>query len=93
MNSEEKRMIMLKNTGSHLFDEAYFVLSDTAKASGIAQTRLIREANRIVNESFISGYFQPSAKKEKNIAERAKYYLLGFFCGAAACTLIYLFLS
>lgn len=86
-------MIRLKNTGSHLFDEAYFVLSDTAKASGIAQTRLIREANRIVNESFISGYFQPSEKKENNAAERAKFYLFGFLCGAAACVLIYLIFS
>ncbi len=93
MNSEEKRMLMLKNTGSNFFDEAYFVLRDTAMKHKVSETQLIKEANRIVNESYISGYFNPGAKKQKKTGERVKFLLGGFAMGVFACLLFYLIFS
>lgn len=52
----QKRVIFLKNTGSKLFEEAYFVLSDDAASSGVGRESMIEEANRILaDSSLISG--------------------------------------
>ena len=48
----QKKIVFLKNTGSKLFDEAYFVISDKAKES--APPDLIREANRIIEENVLA---------------------------------------
>ncbi len=94
MNSEEKRMLMLKNTGSSFFDEAYFVLRDNVMKSKIPETQLIKEANRIVNESYISGYFNnPKAQKKNNTYERTKFFLGGFAMGIFTCVFFYLIFS
>lgn len=93
MNSEEKRMLMLKNTGSNFFDEAYFVLRDTAMKHKVSETQLIKEANRIVNESYISGYFNPGAKKQKKTGEQVKYLIGGFAMGVLTCLLFYMIFS
>ena len=47
----QKKIVFLKNTGSKLFDEAYFVISDKAKES--APPDLIKEANRIIEENVL----------------------------------------
>ena len=51
MRGYQKRVIFLKNTGSHLFDEAYFVLSKECEAAHIGQSDMVLEANRIIEES------------------------------------------
>ena len=48
----EKRMIMIKNTGSDLFEEAYFILNNKRSAQ-TSSDDMIKEANRIVAESSI----------------------------------------
>ena len=46
----QKKIVFLKNTGSKLFDEAYFVISDKADSEKICRTDMITEANRIIDE-------------------------------------------
>ena len=46
----QKRIIYLKNTGSEVFDEAYFVVNDKALGYGIAECDMVKEANRILDE-------------------------------------------
>ena len=47
----QKKIVFLKNTGSKIFDEAYFVISDKGKES--APHDLIVEANRIIEENVL----------------------------------------
>ena len=51
MRGYQKKVIFLKNTGSHLFDEAYFVMSREGEEAAIDQSDMVFEANRIINES------------------------------------------
>ena len=43
----EKRIIMIKNTGSELFEEAYFVLRNESRNE---ESDMVAEANRIIEE-------------------------------------------
>ena len=51
MRGYQKKVIFLKNTGSHLFDEAYFVVSREGEAAHVEQSDMVFEANRIIKES------------------------------------------
>ena len=76
----EKRMIMLKNTGSDLFEEAYFILNN--KRSAQASTYdMIKEANRIVADNNII------PKKEEKQRSPLFLYLLGVLSGIGATAL------
>ena len=46
----QKKIVFLKNTGSKLFDEAYFVIIDKACQNKICDSDMITEANRIIDE-------------------------------------------
>ena len=47
----QKKVIFLKNTGSHLFDEAYFIVSRACEDARIVEGDMVCEANRIIDES------------------------------------------
>jgi hypothetical protein len=49
--NENYKVIFLKNTGSHLFDEAYFIMSREGESAAIEQSDMVFEANRIIRES------------------------------------------
>ena len=51
MRGYQKKVIFLKNTGSHLFDEAYFVVSREGEEAAIGQSNMVLEANHIIRES------------------------------------------
>ena len=52
MRGYQKKVIYMKNTGSDIFEEAYFVVkSDTPPSVG-SHERMVDEANRIINENF-----------------------------------------
>ena len=46
----QKKIIYLKSTGSEVFDEAYFVLSDKTPEETKGECDMVEEANRILNE-------------------------------------------
>ena len=48
----QKKIIYLKNTGSDVFDEAYFIINDKALSSE-DDVDMVKEANRILDECFI----------------------------------------
>ena len=50
----QKRIIYLKNSGSNLFEEAYFVIKNTSQCEEVSECDMIEEANRIIDESFYS---------------------------------------
>ncbi len=78
MRGYQKKVIFLKDTGSHLFDEAYFVISRKGEEAKVDQSDMIYEANRIIRESL--------KDKESRISGRglSKRFLLPFLFGALA---------
>lgn len=47
----QKKIIVMKNTGSPIFEEAYFILSENAQRAHTSERDMISEANRIIRES------------------------------------------
>ena len=82
MKGYQKKVIFLKNTGSHLFDEAYFVVSRHGEEAAIGQSDMVVEANRIIRESM--GIDTHSTRKgEKNWS-----FFPPFFLGVLASSVI-----
>lgn len=85
----QKKIIYLKNTGSEVFDEAYFVISDKELSSGMDECDMVEEANRILNESISvrqkDGWFCCFKRKVK---ERIPMFIIGFTVGVIITLLI-----
>ena len=82
MKSVQKKLRRLQNTGSEFFDEAYFIIKD--RAPGLrrpSDSEMIREANRIVNENLISGYFRRQGVHTAERGARLRIFLSGAGCG------------
>lgn len=71
MRGYQKKVIFLKDTGSHLFDEAYFVVSRKGEEAHVEQSDMVFEANRIIKESL--------GDKEMRIRGEGNKSRLGFF--------------
>lgn len=82
-----RRMIVLKDTGSDFFEEAYFVLKSGSSRCKLKTERdFIAEAERIIAES--TGIKLPAFKKEPR-GRKYAFFAAGIICGAAVCYLIY----
>ena len=71
MRGYQKKVIFLKDTGSQLFDEAYFIVSRRGEEAHIDQSDMVFEANRIIKESLDD--------KEMRIRGGENRSRLGFF--------------
>ena len=78
MRGYQKQVIFLKDTGSHLFDEAYFVVSREGEAAHIEQSDMVFEANRIIKES-LEGKESRTGRERKR---KALGFIIPFFLGA-----------
>ena len=79
-----RQVIVLKNTGSDLFEEAYFIVRP--KGSERKHDDLLLEANRIIRAKSVSGF-----EKGKKNNERVKL-IIGFVLGLlSAVPISYLF--
>ena len=78
MRGYQRKVIFLKDTGSHLFDEAYFVVSRRGEEAKIDQSDMILEANRIIKES-LEGKEQRLRGEGKR---RFNGFIIPFFLGA-----------
>ena len=78
-------MIMLKNTGSEIFDEAYFILKEERMLKGdVSENDMVREASRIVNDNLLSVCYKkgaPTAVRDK--LKTLFWYAVGALSGAA----------
>jgi hypothetical protein len=75
----QKKIIKLKNTGSGLFDEAYFILKDVAADSPyITESDMIKEANRIICDNSV-------IKNCGKLPVKLPALLLWFIAGAVTC--------
>ena len=78
MRGYQRRVIFLKNTGSALFEEAYFVMRSDKLAEGKSEADMVSEATRIIEENF---------EKKKKIKMPTLLTLLISFIGGALLTL------
>ena len=93
MRGYQKKVIFLKDTGSHLFDEAYFVISRKGEEAELSKSDMIFEANRIIKESL--GEREKRFKGKKGLINLGT--VIPFFVGAlvtfSICFAVYLFLK
>ena len=79
MRGYQKRVVFLKNTGSSLFEEAYFVIrSDKGEKShpeGLKKNDFLEEANRIIEEN--SKYYGEDKRRRLDY-KSALVFGLGF---------------
>ena len=82
----QKRVVFLKNTGSELFEEAYFVISDRSDMKK-PPADMLKEANRIIEASIDS---RSKAKRGlfRGFLGLIRKSALPFLLGAAAATVI-----
>jgi len=76
----QRRVIFLKNTGSALFEEAYFVMRSEEMTEGKSEADMVSEAGRIIEENF--------GKKEKRKKISKHLTLLISFMSGATLTFI-----
>ncbi len=72
----QRRMIFLKNTGSELFESAYFILNENAAVERAGEDDMIREANRIVGANMMG---LPSLRREKRSEHSARLQRILWF--------------
>ena len=89
MRGCQKKVIYLKNTGSDLFDEAYFVVSREGECAGVGQSDMVFEANRIIDESLED----EKAKKRLKGGGRVKNFLIPFLSGVLFSTAVFITLK
>ncbi len=78
--------VVLRGTGSTLFDEAYFILKP--EKNTVTEQQMIEEANRIVRENV----FRPRRGRDESFfAARMRCFLLGLLSGAIPVALLWLF--
>ena len=84
MKGCQRKVIFLKNTGSDMFDEAYFVVSRDCENEKICEDSMIAAANRIINDSIELD----KEKKKKRILKLVLKNLLPFAVGVGLSALV-----
>ena len=85
----QKKIVYLKNTGSEVFDEAYFVVRDGA-LSGMEECDMIKEANRILDECIS---FEEERSYRQIIVELIKRKVIPFLLGMTIGMIIILLIK
>ena len=77
IKGSQKQLIVVRTLGSPYFDEAYFVLRREIESQKHKKSDILKEANRILEESTLS-YQSPQKKKSKHFL---LWFLAGILCG------------
>lgn len=88
----QKRVIFLKKTGSEIFDEAYFILSDSYESASGGECDMIAEANRIIDENLCLGQTSKAgffSRVRRSFTRWAISFLIGAIAGFITCLAIF----
>ena len=85
MRGCQKKVIYIKNTGSHIFKEAYFILDKGWDACEIKEEKMVVEASRIIEENERGKY----KKSENKPLSGLCFFLTGALFGIIAVFLIF----
>lgn len=89
----QKRMIMLRNTGSGIFEEAYFIIRDrVAQSAAVTESDMIKEANRIIAESGLRGMNKMHARAASG-GRRLLWFAAGCLFGAGLTLITWLLIA
>ena len=79
MRGTQKRVVYLKNTGSDMFDEAYFIIKEkTEQLFTQSGDDLIKEANRIISEQTVRRGIRGGGRKLRDVCAFLTGALLSF---------------
>lgn len=78
----QKKIIMINDTGSDMFEQAYFIVKDEAQGAVCSKNDMIREANRIIENNLLAPYFSPVKRKSLKKSAKNLVFFLGMVCGA-----------
>ena len=81
MRGYQRRVIFLKNTGSALFEEAYFLMRSEEMTEGKSEADMVSEAARIIEENF-------GKRKKRRKTYRLLALFLSFISGAILTLII-----
>ena len=84
----QRQIVLLRGTGSELFEEAYFILKP--EKTPLPQARMITEANRIIEENTLQGNRQANFRG-RHRGERLLFFLLGLLSGGTFLGMLWLF--
>jgi hypothetical protein len=85
----QRKAIFLKNTGSDLFSEAYFIVDEKKSCHNLTKGDMIKEANRIIDENLaLSGEKGWGRDKFSRTIGFIVRQLPAFLTGAALATLV-----
>lgn len=84
MKGCQKKVIFLKNTGSYLFDEAYFIISKEGERCPVSEDSMISEANRIIECG------SDTERKVNSAYKRVISFLVPFLIGASVAATVFL---
>lgn len=87
MRGAEKKVIHLKNTGSSLFSEAYFIVNEGRDNSRAQIKDMLSEADRIIDES-ISRDSTDKGEKRRKLLRFLLPFLLGVVLTLSVAILI-----
>ena len=93
----EKRVVWIRNTDSETFEQAYFVLSESAYEKKKSEGDIVAEAKRIIGQLPVSGWWEePTCKSKKRRFSSASgkfaFFVLGFVLGALPAAIVWLVL-
>ena len=83
MRGCQKRVVFLKNTGSSIFEGAYFILKEDniCQSGGKTECDMVNEASRIIEENI---------SKNKRSIRRYLPHAIAFLLGALLCAVSFL---
>lgn len=86
----KKNVVWIRNTGSEMFDEAYFIVSDKGFEKKASESDMLTEASRLISESPVAGYFcdgkETEPQKKQNVLGIGK--AVWFMIGASVTTVL-----
>jgi len=85
----QRKVIFLKNTGSDLFSEAYFIVDEKKSCHNPKEGDMIKEANRIIDENLaLAGGKRRGRGKFSSVCAAAVRHLPAFILGAVLASLV-----
>ena len=93
----EKRVVWIRCNGSDLFDQAYFILSESAYEKKRSEGDIVTEAKRIIGQLPVSGWwdgqnYKPKKRRRFSASGKVACFILGFALGAIPAAVLLLIL-
>ena len=79
LKGAQKKVIIVKDTKSGIFDEAYFIVKNSADHTNLTKRDMVSEAERIISGSVINDGEQ--TKKSENFL-RPLWFFIGMLCSS-----------